>query len=252
MRRSVRTDAEGCFELHGIESGSGSEIWCRTDGYVRACECWDGKAEPQVAFRLQRGDAARVRVEDAAGRPVPGAYVAAVGMRHEGSVHYFNWVDGRTDADGRCLLAGLRAGLPQTLLVRADGWATLVYHLPAASDGAIDAGVVKLVPPRVVRGRVVDTEGKPIARRKVGLVGANGDRSMLAASDSWDQLDMYLGFREIWTDARGAFSFGDLAAGMYSVIAYSRDEQRIASVDVMVGPDRDPEPTALEVPTDRR
>lgn len=239
FHKCVESGADGGFVLRGWGSHGYDEVVCEAPGFVRAyVERAD--ADASLDFRLERGHAVVGAVVDPAGRPLPGIYVAGIGMHHDGKNQYHNWVPGRTDTDGKFRLAGLHAELDQTLLVRCDGWATLVYHLPPAQRGVRDAGTIEMRPARFLRGRVVDADGKPMPRLKLGLWGANLDREALGklapdvGPNGWSLLRMYLAMRVSKCNAQGEFAFGDLARGVYSLVAYGAKNERLAQIKGIV------------------
>src|SRR5262249_48164559 len=156
-------------ELFGFGAKDEDEVHCTAAGFVRTLTPRQQVAagEPRTLdLQLERGNRATGTVVDPAGTPLLDVYVAAVGMTHDGHTQYHYWVAGRTDRDGRFALSGIRADLRPTLLLRQDGRATAVYYLPAAEQGVHAAGTLTLQPPRVVRGRVLGADGKPVARVK--------------------------------------------------------------------------------------
>lgn len=256
LRRAVRSGADGRFELRGFGARQNGELVCLAHGYVRAqVPIPDDLGEAHVHdFALDRGLRATGQVLAPDGTPAAGAYVALVGMVHEGGNHYFCWPATRTGPDGTFAVSGLRQDLAGTLLVRQPGWAPLVYHLPEPRDGVLRAGVIRLQKPQVVRGVVTGADGKPAARQKVALWGTNDDRSALAPDGvgpraqgrgGWDLLKMYLGMREMRTDDHGAFAFGDVAPGDYQVVLYSERNERVIGVEVTVKAGADAAPLQL-------
>lgn len=248
--KGVRTDADGRYRLAGFGSeGYGREVWCSAGGYssgqVRAKE-----EQTELDFALGRGNGADGVVVDAAGKGIAGLYVALVGTVHDGRDQFHDWAAGTTDAEGRFRLQGLREDLPGTLVVRGEGRASLVYHLPPADrDGVMHAGTIAMPVARVLRGVVVGDDGKPLARVKVGLWGTNGDREKLAALvqgnglQGWDLLRMYVALRDLRTDDQGAFAFGDLPPGTYDLMCYGERNERLHSEKgIVVTADADPAP----------
>jgi hypothetical protein len=104
-------------------------------------------------------------------------------------------------------------------MVRCAGFASVVYWLPrAAADGQIDFGSVKLRAPQIVRGIVQNADGSPAAGLEVCLQGVNADADWLGTiPSSWWLLKNYAAERQVRTDANGAFAFGDVAPGEYTL-----------------------------------
>lgn len=240
FHKCVESGDDGGFVLRGWGSHGYGEVVCEAPGFVPAyierADIETADANASLDFRLERGHAVVGVVVDPAGKPLPDIYVAGIGMHHDGTNQYHNWVSGRTDTEGRFRLAGLHAELDQTLLVRCDGWATLVYHLPPAQRGVRDAGTIAMRPPRFLRGRVVDDGGRPVPRLKLALWGANLDREALGklapdvGPNGWSLLRMYLAMRVSKCNAQGEFAFGDLATGVYSLVAYGAKNERLGQI----------------------
>jgi hypothetical protein len=180
-------------------------------------------------------------------------------MTHDGTTHYHYWVSGRSGADGRFRLQGVRPDLPPTLLVRQDGWATLVFHLPQAvihlpeNRGEHDAGRIEMRKPRLVTGQLLDADGKPVARASVRLWGSNDDRCRMAMLPggplgSWDLLRGYVDLHKARTDGNGSFAFGDIAPGTYKITVYGPRNDELASVEgIAVKADADPAPVIVNL-----
>src|SRR5262249_42371968 len=103
------------------------------------------------------------RVVDLRGRPVSGTEVWGVAYRDKvGSTS--------TDADGRFRLAPLKPDKPVDVWADASGFARQRrkgLHVFPGRDRAL--GVLTLLPGTRIRGRVVDTQGRPIAGAKVEI-----------------------------------------------------------------------------------
>ena len=186
-------------------------------------------------------------------------YVAVVGMVHDGRNQYHNWIPTRTKADGRFHVRGLRPDLSHVVLVKRDGWATVVYHLPKQdAKGVRDAGVIRMREPRLLLGRITDWDNKPIVGLKVGLWGTNEDRSRLTPGAKkelpasrlvgWGLLRSYVAMRKVQTDADGRFGFGDLAQGNYDLVVYDERNRKIANHrGIRIAADADPDSIKLSI-----
>lgn len=247
--KGVRTDRDGRYRLEGFGSRGETDVFCSADGFSRAQRLRPQQpSEPTVMdFALQRGLGATGVVVDVDGKPLPGLYVALLGTVHDGRNQFHDWAAGRTDAEGRFRLQGLREDLPATLMIRGEGRASLVYHLsPPGKDGVMQAGTIVMPVARVVRGRAIDAAGKPIARTKVGLWGTNGDRERMAALPKgqhlkgWELLKSYVALRSVRTDDHGQFAFGDVAPGSYELVLHG--ERRTETRQLVVEAGTDPMP----------
>jgi hypothetical protein len=141
-----------------------------------------------VTLEAVRGRALSGRIIDSDGRAV-----AEARLRIDG-----DFVSSEADGSYRF------ESLPRTavkLAVRADGYMEKTSDIPAGeSDSVLD---ITLSTGRAIRGRVVTSEGLPVAG---AMVMAMGEESQQAE-----------------TDADGAFTMSGLAAGNYSFHARSQD-----------------------------
>ena len=163
-----------------------------------------------VTWLVLAGATVTGRITSRAGAPIADAQVAAIGPAD----HMFSTT--RTDATGTYKITGVSIG-PFELELRADGFVhpgdrpkgVATLDAPARVDVVLDAGAT-------IDGDVVDGSGHPVAGVDVALEGDNESTSGRS-------------------DARGAFSVGELIGGHYSVHADFgwQDEPR---VEVTVAP----------------
>lgn len=136
---------------------------------------------------LKKGVAVAGRVLDTDGLPIAGATVAQ--GRDRFGTHF---PTAKTDADGKFRFAQARAGSEMVLTVTAKGRA------PDQKTFQVDRDVTdlefKLEPGHIVRGRVVDPDGKPLA-------------GVMIATDTW-RSNRALMFRTN-TDADGRFIWNE-------------------------------------------
>ena len=217
LDKAVRSDAAGRYTLRGFGGDNVVDLHAEAPGYDRLRVDLDGKANPgTLDLALQRGVRVVGRVVDVGGKPVANAYVAAIGA----TGMHVPWRPCRTNADGEFVCDGFPRRTEGLLMVRCAGFASVVYWLPrAAADGQIDFGSVKLRAPQVVRGFVHNADGSPAAGVEVRLQGVNADVDWLGTMPStwWAMLCLYAGERQVRTDANGAFAFGDVAPGDYTL-----------------------------------
>ncbi|HZN41213.1 MAG TPA: carboxypeptidase-like regulatory domain-containing protein [Planctomycetota bacterium] len=215
--KGVRSDVAGRYVMRGFGSEYGMFLHADAPGYAVLFVNINPKAPPGVLdLALQRGVRVVGRVVDADGKPIANAYVAALAAA--GS--HVPWRACRTTADGEFACDGFPRRTDGLLMVRCAGFASVVYWLPrAAADGQIDFGSVKLRAPQVVRGLVHNGDGSPAAGVEVCLQGVNADADWLGTMPSaWGSLlRLYAGERQVRTDANGAFAFGDVAPGEYTL-----------------------------------
>jgi protocatechuate 3,4-dioxygenase beta subunit len=120
----------------------------------------------------------------------------------------------------------------------------VVYDFPKDEDtrATVDMSDITLPPMSVMRGLIVDESGQGIPDQLVTLHGWNSDRSHpsgeVAAeliAPSWNAgTDIYVGQRRARTDDLGRFSFADLSAGIYDVLAERKDDSRTITQTVEV------------------
>jgi peroxiredoxin len=143
------------LEHEGYLSPDGAAI---TDDVLHALLA--GEAE----FTMEKAARPRVLVLDMDGAPVPGAEVRAWPEpgrpRHEAATDQDGYAELRSVAPARCVLA-----------VSAEGHAVATLEADLVAD-AQDV-TVQLGPANVIRGRVVDLEGNPLAgaQLRVDIVG---------------------------------------------------------------------------------
>lgn len=232
FRRPVRTDANGEYVYAGFPLDGIYDLHARAAGHGRMeRRVRESDRDPfpgRVDFELLPACRARGRVLDADGAPVPGAYVAAVGFQyHSDSNSKQDWGAASSAADGRFEIEDLRSDLPHVLLVRKEGFGTVVYDFPGkeGADSTVDLADIILPPMTVMRGSVVDESGKGIPNQLVTLLGWNSDRSARSTGDVPRPVppslnrgpEIYVGQRRARTDDLGRFSFADLSAGTYTV-----------------------------------
>lgn len=225
FRRSVRTDAAGHYRFPGIGETGVLELHVTADGYgkdqrARFPPVVDGIVT--VDFALQPGRTVRGRVIGPDGRPVPNAYVCAVGNEMGSSGQRHDWRSAHSDAFGRFELHDLIADLRHCLVTSAPGLANDVVDLPREEldTRELDVGDIRLAAPALVAGTVTDDQGRPVANVEVQLSGTNRDRDRLRAGSALEpESGWYVKQREGQTDADGRFAFGDLGAGDYALTA---------------------------------
>ncbi|MGE3172211.1 MAG: carboxypeptidase regulatory-like domain-containing protein [Planctomycetota bacterium] len=251
QHKAVPTGADGGYRMAGFGGEGRDDLLCSAPGYVaavaREVSAGAGPAgvgPVRVDFALERGAVLTGAVVDAEGRPIADAYVAAL-QGHPGAMHVY-WEATRTDRDGRYRIDRLQPAVGGVLLVRSDGHAGALHHLRGIdAEYGLDLGPVALQPSRLVRGRLVDPAGQPIAGAEIVLQGTPDDIGRWGAPPpAWWLLEHYVGSRRFRTDAEGRFAFADVAAGAYAVALMTMGTPA-AVVDVDVVADRDPDPVEL-------
>ncbi len=202
---SAQTDATGRWSFPGVPEKPDSvkigvhHPLCLQDRTFIAMEDF----KPLTALRdgsatlhLRRGTLIEGRVLSADGRPVAAAQVYyGAGRRYPNSIPPF-----KTDAEGRFTI-GVEPGTLTTLTAQATGYGPALLPIRV---GPVPSRVQLTLPPsRVLRGRVVDPAGKPIARAGLSIAWS-GSESTKAARRGDEALA-----HELTTDADGRFAWAD-------------------------------------------
>ncbi|MEO6596483.1 MAG: carboxypeptidase-like regulatory domain-containing protein [Planctomycetota bacterium] len=222
MRGAVPTDAAGNYELCGLEHANFGEVHVRAAGYANAWRPATDNEGGVLDFALQRGGGVRGRVVDAAGAPMPKAYVAVgASFATQPGVFHTDWLRAQVGAGGRFVVVGLMPQHGYSLYARGEGCGARTYVLPRAlpADEWLDIGDVTLLPGATLEGAVADTQGKPVPKIEVRLHGHNGDWQRLCsdpASGPEEEVHQFTR-RDIETDGDGRFRFANLSDGTYEL-----------------------------------
>ena len=180
----ARTAADGAFELQVTLPPKGSRWLVIGGGHwatmMHELSGWRGK--PAVhdlgAFALAPGTSGAGRVRDAKGEPVEGAQVEVLDlldsrtfMANRGSAQVKCRTLARSDARGIFRLSGMVQSAGR-LRVRKDG----CYDEQLQPVGIGEPLDVTLFPAPTIRGRVLDADGKPVARAWV-YAGSNSAKT---------------------------------------------------------------------------
>jgi len=238
MHKAVTTGADGRYVLRGHGGKARPEVYARAAGFVgRTVNQWTRSGTATLDFALLRGTRVAGVVVDEAGRPLRDVYVAVVAIRAANT-----WLSVRTDGLGAFALEGCQPDVPGALLLRRDGCATAVFELPPQGAGrTLDLGPLTMLAPKCVRGVLVDDNGKPVVGAFVRLCGTNDDRERFAHHDGdWRLLSLCVGQRTVRTDGSGAFGFGDVAPGKYSIALGLADGPTLAAIGIAAKDDPAP------------
>lgn len=163
-----------------------------------------------IELHIARGAVAIGRVVSADGQPVAAATVVLLPAAFDvgGNDATLVLLEGTHRKNARCDASGgfTLAGLPEgAYRIRASAPGHAPAHSAVFSTGTtptIDVGTLRLSAPTVIRGRVVDAQGTPVARAVVRAAAASAAPGGVTASD-----------------AAGEFQFDDLAADRWTLSA---------------------------------
>lgn len=214
---TVRSGSDGAFALPIRAPGQWAwEYHVRAPGYGRRSAEREG-ALPEQPVVVELSPARRLSGRiTGGGRPLIGAYVAAVTSVHGPDGQQIDWLAERSGGDGDFLIENLRPDLAHALVARHPGFGSVVYELPPEEmlQDSLDLGTIDLEPAASLSGRAADEEGNPLAGLQLRLTGTNRDRGRWSPARLTD-LDFYVERLAARTDDLGRFHFTDLAPGTY-------------------------------------
>jgi RNA polymerase sigma factor (sigma-70 family) len=201
----VQTDADGRWSFSGVPEKPDSvklaayhplhlpeTSFFHLEDFQPLSALRDGSA----TLRLRRGTTIEGRVRAPDGRPIANAEVfVGEGRRFNNEIPPV-----KTDTQGR-FAVGLPPGTTSSLTVRAPGFGPTWRPIRVASDPI--RAELTLPPPRMLKGRVVDPAGQPMAQARVYVYWSGRD----AAAASGRGREMI--FEELTTDADGRFAWKD-------------------------------------------
>lgn len=173
----------------------------------------------EVTLRLPDATGLTVRVVDASGRPIHGAECLAPGL-------ISSWTS--TDERGEIVVTGAQPSILAAPIVRARGYAVTLG--PAIDTRARATTIVTMEPERVIRGRVLDAKGDPLAGFRVTV---RGDRSDVPWRGSGLPLEERAGLHATRSDADGRFVREGLYRGTFVVEAWLVDASTPAAFAVV-------------------
>jgi len=208
------TDGDGRFRLEGVAPGRAS-VEASHERYVRAVRDVDAKPGVNtVELQLEGGTEVRGVVVDAAGAPVPGAWVH---LSQRGSDWGFH--DATSGADGSFTLTGVSEGDYSATAGRA-GYAAAGDPTAVSVRGEPVGDVrIKLDRGAILRGKITGLDAASFSKVDVRAV-LPGMESMTTGS----------------VDAEGNYRLEDLSAGSWRVVASLRSTGEQARGEVAIEP----------------
>lgn len=214
------TGPEGRFELRRLSPDDAYRLVARLEGFgPDVVEVVPGPEAEPVRMVLQPGLQAFGRVLDVDRRPIAGARVELVVPR----LHGFRSRE-ETGEGGRFAFRDLPSG-SHRLRAWAEGFEpSEVREVEISREAESDLGTVVLEPALVLRGRVIDVEGRPLAGAKIFVGAPYPGGEAVAGTD-------------------GAFEVGHLPRGRTLRLSASHEGYQRISVEVV--PTENAEPVEL-------
>jgi len=207
------TGADGSFVLESLPAGEASyDVSAAKTGWIPSSVRVDRVTPPDhggVTVMLREGRKTTVRVVDASGTPVADADVALVYLGGGRG----GFPEGRTDAEGGCLIGGIEPMRTFLAVVSAEGYPTHRSRPLWIGDRDLQV-TVTLAESAGLRGVVVDSEGAPVAGVRVTLIPL---LESAAAWNDYDSSDRGPGSAFATTDDSGRFALDGLALGTYRI-----------------------------------
>jgi hypothetical protein len=236
FERSVRSGADGRFELAGVQDDGFGALYARASGYASSIRNLAGAASDPIEIPLVRGGELTGRFVTTDRGPVHGLYAAAgASYSVRSGIQDTDWVRLDVDRDGRFVARGLRPDLHYWIYVRGSRVGSRVYALPGrlADHDRIDVGEILLHLAGGVEGRVTNDAGEPLAAIEVSIRGANRDRLALLPSAAETPLPVsQFESHAFATDRDGRFRCGGLSAGRYRVSVRPPGHEREFATEV--------------------
>ncbi len=168
------TDDAGRFAADGLFPGS-NELVVKTDAFPdrRVLAAVKPGETRDVVVRLERGEEIRGTITDDTGRPAPGVALTLTNPMKWGQYEVSHALDARTDEDGTFAIENAAPG-------EVEIWARHKSLGNAYAKLVVERGRTTWWDPQlerelVLRGRVVDGEGEPIAGWRVVAQGRPED-----------------------------------------------------------------------------
>ena len=170
----IFTDVQGRVQLHTLPgsvyvSARPVGLWLDTADEIPEIEVAADKAPAPVTLRLERGQMVRGKLTDEAGAPIVGANL---GVTVTAGGHY---TQSDTNEDGSSTAGPLpRSGAVQITVTEGTGYERYNGEVKAAEINPLDWKLVlPVMPVADIKGRVVDSAGRPVAEANITLNSAN-------------------------------------------------------------------------------
>ncbi len=225
VRDVVRTDEQGRYLIDYLPAGTYSltlqAMQAAPATYLVTVQ--EGRAAEVVDHRLQAGLALAGTVSDHDGTPADGAQVYI--RPTEGTTRSRR--SARTDAEGRFRIEHLAPGTYE-YVAAASGAPPTGYGSATVGPDSSSVLDIRLAEPAAIRGRVIASDGAPIAGADVYCELSETELSLRAWPDPYWELR-----QTVVTDEDGAYAIEGLIAGGWRVSARAKGyATRVAEVRV--------------------
>ena len=235
--RTARSDATGAFKVKGLPAGK-YEVRAIARGFLRskqpALELPDGGVK-DLGIALERGGSISGRVLDDRGKPLSSALVQpsmafTTDAEWNAASESIAGIGVETDAEGRYRLEGLPPHGAYLIQASAGGFAPVrSTRIQVGRKQDVTSVDLVLRPGGGIRGRITDSDGKPIpgATLQAEAAAESEEHRVYTALDA-------IG-KEALTDAAGEYALSPLGPGLYEVKASAGGYIPAARAGVEVG-----------------
>ena len=214
---NAQSGPTGEFLLHSRPREDSIRLWIVADGYlstdVSAAIPAYGVAD-ETTVPLRPAAPLYGFITDFADQPVAGADISAQpqGTETIASMIAIRPQSATSASDGSFRMAGIVYGNPYRLTIRAEGFASYAIDLPPYEPRATaDPVRIRLTEGLQARGRVVDTDGSPVAGAEVNLRWPEEKPPRFASRRDTDAAE------PVATDDQGAFVIAGVKTGEYGL-----------------------------------
>lgn len=234
---NAQSGPTGQFVLNSRPREESTQLWVSAGGYVStgvSAGVPEYGATDEATIALRPAAPLYGFVTDAADQPVVGADISAQprGTESIASLISIRPQSATSAADGSFRMAGIVYDNPYRLTIRAEGFASFAVDLPPYEPGATVGPVrIRLHEGRLARGRVVDTDGSPVAGAEVKLRWPEQKQPRFPGLRDTDATE------PVATDDQGGFVIAGVKTGKYGLRATHGEyvSQRDVAIEVPEG-----------------
>ena len=214
---NAQSAATGEFLLNSRPREEPIRLWIQADSYVStgvSAAIPEYGVADELAVTLRPAAPLYGFVTDSADQPVAGADISAQPRATESIADMIAIRPQRATSaeDGSFRVAGIVYDNPYRLTILAEGFASFAIDLPPYEPGATAGPLrIRLMEGRQARGRVVDTDGSPVAGAEVKLRWPEQKQPRFPSFRDTDATE------PVTTDDLGAFLIAGVKTGEYDV-----------------------------------